>query len=80
MKSWRDIHIQRRQLSADPEKAFVLDMGEKSETALEYPELVEIMRKLLTNTAEGYTDIDQVIEDYQQFLEAVDTQCTEITF
>lgn len=43
---------------SDPEKAFVLDMGEKSETALEYPELVEIMRKLLTNTAEGYTDID----------------------
>ena len=38
------------------------------------------MRKLLTNTAEGYTDIDQVIEDYQQFLEVVDTQCTEITF
>lgn len=59
---------------SDPEKAFVLDMGEKSETALEYPELVEIMRKLLTNTAEGYTDIDQVIEDYQQFLEVVDTQ------
>ena len=65
---------------SDPEKAFVLDMGEKSETALEYSELVEIMRKLLTNTAEGYTDIDQVIEDYQQFLEVVDTQCTEITF
>ena len=58
---------------SDQEKAFVLNMGENSETVQFYPELVEIMRKLLTNTAEGYTDIDQVIEDYQQFLEAVDT-------
>lgn len=58
---------------SDQEKAFVLNMGENSETVQFYPELVEIMRKLITNTAEGYTDIDQVIEDYQQFLEAVDT-------
>ena len=52
---------------SDPEKAFVLDMGEKSETALEYPELVEIMRKLLTNTAEGYTDIDQSLKTINSF-------------
>ena len=38
---------------SDPEKAFVLDMGEKSETALEYSELVEIMRKLLHQSGRG---------------------------
>lgn len=54
---------------SDPEMAYVLNMGEDSETEKEYPELVEIIRRLLSNTAEGYTDIDQVIEDYQQFLE-----------
>ena len=58
----------------DPEKAYVLDMGEESETALEYPELVEMMRRLMTNTSEAYTDIDQVIIDYQHFLEKTDSQ------
>lgn len=59
---------------SDPHLAYVLNMGEKSDTALEYPELTAIIRRLLTNTSEGYTDIDQVIEDYRQFLEAVDAQ------
>lgn len=59
---------------SDPEIAYVLNMGESSETAMEYPELVEIIRRLLTNTEEGYTDINQVIEDYQQFLEVVNPE------
>lgn len=58
----------------DPDKAYILQMGEESQTAIEYPELVEIIRKLLCNTAEAYTDIDEVIEDYQHFLQEIDEQ------
>lgn len=59
-------HFDDESYLEDPDKAYTL---KSMSSGRRYPELESMIRKLITNGGSCYEDIEEVIEDYQHFLE-----------